>query len=269
MKRRTPTELPSKYFLYEESVQSPKLHVGLLRKWYKNIKGRHPHTLREDFCGTFAISHEFVKADSKNRAWAIDLDAEPLMYGMRERLLKSPLDLQERIELLRQDVREPTRPLVDLAIACNFSFQVFYDESTLRSYFDAVRRSLNSDGVFILEVAGGPGFIEKTKDKRTVRAGRLSWKYIWDQQYFDPISHRCKYAIHFEMKNKKSMKNAFTYDWRLWTIPELRFQLKEAGFKDTCVFWEVAENEYVRSKSGENDYAWIAHVVGIKSGNAS
>lgn len=269
MKRTKTHTLPSKYFFYEHSVQSPKLHVKLLRKWYKELKGRHPKTLREDFCGTFAISHEFVSCSKDNRAWAIDLDTEPLMYGMRERLLKSPLELQNRLELLRQDVRTATRPQVDLAVACNFSFQVFQDEKNLGTYFNAVHRSLNTDGIFILEVAGGPGFIEKTKDYRKVRAGRLSWRYIWDQQFFDPITRRSKYAIHFEPKNAKPMKNAFTYDWRLWTIPELRHHLSEAGFKETCVFWEVAENEYVRSESGENDFAWIAHVVGIKSRNAS
>ena len=65
------------------------------------------------------------------------------------------------------------------------------------------------------------------------------------------------------------MKNAFVYDWRLWSIPETRDAMKEAGFSDTAVYWEtehkgVATGEYVQMEKGDNSYSWIAYIVGIR-----
>jgi hypothetical protein len=65
------------------------------------------------------------------------------------------------------------------------------------------------------------------------------------------------------------MRNAFTYDWRIWSIPELRDLLIEAGFTETAVYWETehkgeATGEYAKSELGDNAYSWIAQVVAIK-----
>jgi hypothetical protein len=65
------------------------------------------------------------------------------------------------------------------------------------------------------------------------------------------------------------MKDAFTYDWRLWTIPELRDAMLEAGFSDVAVFWETEHRgegtgEYVRMEHGDNAYAWVAYVAGLR-----
>ena len=69
---------------------------------------------------------------------------------------------------------------------------------------------------------------------------------------------------HFEFARK-----AFQYDWRFWTIPEVRELLMEAGFKDTVVYWEEDtedDEDATWSKVDEapNDYSWLCYVVGIK-----
>ena len=65
------------------------------------------------------------------------------------------------------------------------------------------------------------------------------------------------------------MKDAFVYDWRLYSIPEVRDALLEAGFSDVSVFWESSHmgkgtGEYVQSSKGDNDYSWTAYVVGVR-----
>jgi hypothetical protein len=66
------------------------------------------------------------------------------------------------------------------------------------------------------------------------------------------------------------MKKAFTYDWRLWSLPELRDLLLEVGFKDVIVYWEGTNNRtgegngvWLQSTRGEACAGWIAYVVAV------
>ena len=65
------------------------------------------------------------------------------------------------------------------------------------------------------------------------------------------------------------MRNAFIYEWRLWTLPELRELLAEAGFHDVHVLWEMTDREtnegngiFRRVSKGDPDPAWVSYVVG-------
>jgi hypothetical protein len=67
------------------------------------------------------------------------------------------------------------------------------------------------------------------------------------------------------------MKRAFRYDWRLWTLPEVRELLVEAGFKEALVYtqgWDDAAGEldgvYRKRDVFENQESWLAIVVGVK-----
>ena len=66
---------------------------------YTDLRGKRPYVLREDFCGTFAISADWVCSDKKRTAIAIDLDPEPLEYGKEERLIQLTPGEQKRIKL--------------------------------------------------------------------------------------------------------------------------------------------------------------------------
>ena len=96
------------------------------------------------------------------------------------------------------------------------------------------------------------------------------YTYYWHQKSFDPINHHGHYAIHFRSPDGVLHKDAFTYDWRVWTIPEVKELMLEAGFKRVAVYWESSDKngdgtgEYLRTESGDNAYSWIALVVGIK-----
>jgi hypothetical protein len=105
--------------------------------------------------------------------------------------------------------------------------------------------------------------IDRTKHK--------GFTYHWEQRSFDPISHRFVCAIHFSFPDGTMKKNAFIYDWRMWTLPELLELMVEAGFDDAHVMWEGTDKEtmsgngiFRRKDVGDMDEAWISMVVGRK-----
>ncbi|MEO5970976.1 MAG: class I SAM-dependent methyltransferase [Bdellovibrionia bacterium] len=270
----------SKYHLYERSVQSPKEHIDLVELMSNDLREEPARRLREDFCGTFLLSCEWIKRHPANQALGVDLDPEPVQYGRANHASKLTPSQKKRLRLTLADVRTPTSPKSDLIIVGNFSFFIFQERKTLLQYFRSCLKSLASQGLLILELAGGPGMITKTRERRTLttRSGK-KFLYFWDQKSFDPVTRRAKYAIHFKFpppqgrvwnqaqNQANEMKNAFTYDWRLWTIPELRDILIDAGFKKTFVYWETSHKgegtgEYTRSESGDNAFSWITYVVG-------
>ena len=257
-----------KYSLYERSTQSPKVHIPWFASMYKEIRGKEARKMREDFCGTFALCCEWVRQHPDNTALGLDLDPEPIGYGKKKHLVRLKPAQQKRITLREKDVLVPTPTKSDLIIACNFSFYIFKQRALLRKYFESCLRSLNSQGILILEMAGGPGMTKTFKERKTVK-GKNKFVYIWDQKSFDPITHDAQYAIHFELPSGQKVKNAFTYDWRLWSVPEIREILEEAGFSKSIVYWETSHKgegtgEYLPAETAENDFAWIAYVVGVR-----
>ncbi len=256
-----------KYQLYERSVQSPSAHLSCFLSIYQDIYHSEPRRLREDFCGTFILSCAWVKRSPRNYAWVVDLDPEPLEYGKKNHWQHLSQPEQKRLSILKRDVLLTTQAKVDLVVACNFSFFIFKERKILLQYFSSCLKSLRNQGVLILEMAGGPGMITSTREQKTVK-DQEKFVYIWDQKSFDPITHDAKYSIHFKLANGTQLKNAFNYHWRLWTIPEVRDLLEEAGFKRSIVYWESTLNgegtgEYVSMEQGDNAYSWIAYIVGV------
>jgi SAM-dependent methyltransferase len=259
----------NKYELYELAVQSPENQIDTFQLIYWEINKKTAHHFREDFCGTFKMSVEWVKWNTRDTALALDIDPEPLRYGKRNNYLSLSAGEKKRLRVKALNVMSVTDPKVDIIGASNFSFYCLKERKDLLRYFRCCVKSLRKKGVLILEMAGGPGFIDEMREQKAVKSPKgFKYKYVWDQKSFDPVTRHAKYAIHFEFKNGKKMKNAFVYDWRLWTIPEVRDALVEAGFKNTCVYWDKSSSNlsthYVQVKQGENDPAWIAQIVGIK-----
>jgi hypothetical protein len=260
----------NKYHLYELSVQSPDVHAAWLQKLYKEITKKQALHLREDFCGTFKMSCEWVKLNPKNTALCLDLDPEPLDYGRETHLAPLSKDQKSRVKILQKNVLSPTRTALDLISAGNFSFYIFKQRTELLRYFQSCQKSLKTGGMVVLELAGGPGMIAPMREKKEVFLNRTEkFVYTWHQKSFDPITHDAQYAIHFKLPSGRVMKDQFVYDWRLWSIPEVRDALIESGFKKTLVYWETAHKgkgtgEYVKTDQGDNSFAWVAYVIGIK-----
>ena len=67
-----------------------------------------------------------------------------------------------------------------------------------------------------------------------------------------------------------TLRRAFRYDWRMWTLPEIRELLAEAGFRHSRVHlqdWDDDAGEalstYSPSARFENQSGWLAYVVGL------
>ena len=139
------------------------------------------------------------------------------------------------------------------------------------NYFKAALKSLTKGGILLLEMSGGPGFVEKITDRRVFRVSQTQKiTYHWHQMNFNPVKRQGQYAISFKVNDDlKKYKHAFTYDWRVWTIPEVRDALKDAGFSKSVVFVEKSgkgnsDDSYHISEVGDNDHTWISYVVGIR-----
>ncbi len=257
-----------RHVLYQLSVQAPEREARFLSRQYEKTTGGKLRTLREDFCGTALMASWFVKMHDDNRAIGVDFHKPTLDWGIEHNVHKLLDDEQkDRLTLLCKDVRAVRNPVAQAIAALNFSYSVFQTRKDLLAYFQACYAGLEPGGMMFLDAWGGPD-VQAVKTDRTRHKG---FDYLWDQVAFDPITHHIQCAIHFEFRDGTKMKNAFTYDWRLWTMPELRELMTEAGFGDVHILWEGTEGDtrrgngvFRRKEVGDADSAWIVYVVGRK-----
>jgi SAM-dependent methyltransferase len=270
----TPGPGIDKYYLYTAAVQSVDADISFFRRVYRKERGGPFRTLREDFCGTAVLAREWVRRSPEHRALGVDLDPQPLAWGERHygpRLGRA----RDRIRFECADVRDVNGPRVDLVAALNFSYSVFKTRDELGAYFRRVRRSLARDGLFVLDAWGGADTMGADTERRRVPAERAfdgtrvpSFTYVWEQERFNPIDHTMRCHINFTLRDGTRVRRAFSYDWRLWTLPEIRELLAEAGFSSSAVYaegWDDEEDEpngiFRRKTYFENIAAWVAYVV--------
>jgi hypothetical protein len=256
-----------KYELYQKSVQEPTCEVDFFHRVFKRQFGRTPLMLREDFCGTAAVCCEWVKSRHDRQAIGVDLDPEPVQWCRDHTFASLKEDAQSRITFVCDDCRKPLATKADVLAAQNFSFFLFTTRDSLREYFAAALANLGDEGILVLDMMGGS---EVMLDGHADKRKKKGFTYIWDQELFDPITHHCRFHIHFKFPDGSKLKRAFTYDWRLWTLPEVQELLLEAGFDSADVYWEGVDKDgegdgvYRKRKQGTADPSWIAYVVGVK-----
>jgi hypothetical protein len=269
--RRQPRKpLPHKHVLYERSVQEPASEVDFVDRVFRKLRGRRASRLREDFCGTAAVACEWVRRRKTNTAVGLDLHQPTLDWGREHHIAKLRPEARSRVKLLRRSVLSPggaAAGRMDAILAMNFSYWVFKDRRTLLRYFSTVRASLVRDGIFFFDIYGGPDAFDEMKDRRPIGGKKRGFTYIWDQERVDHITNETLCHIHFRFPDGRSIRKAFTYDWRIWTIPEVRDILADAGFKRTTVYWEGDDGKgggsgtFRPQKHGECGAAFIAYIV--------
>ena len=266
-RRRTRAQREDKYDLYQKSVQEPEADISLIYRVFKNHYGRQPRLLREDFCGTAYLACEWVRTRAENRAWAIDLDPVPLEWGYRHNVAKLRPEQAARIKLIEGNVLDVGGSPVDVTAAFNFSYFLFDTRPAMRRYLEKARATLYNEGLLILDAYGGADAQRASMERRKVDG----FTYVWDQHSFDPISHACVNYIHFEFSDRSRLHRAFRYSWRLWTIPEIRELLLEAGFRKTEVYWEGTDHSsgegngiFRQCERAAEDPAWVAYIAAIR-----
>lgn len=262
-KQRGP-ETTDRHRLYEDSVQSPDEHIRWFDQFYSEKHGRPPLSLKEDFCGTSLLSAAWVAKRPENTAVGVDLDLETLDWARSNNIAPLDEEQQSRVTLLHQDVMDVSVPKVDIVAALNFSYFGFKTREILRAYFESARRSLAPGGMLVLDMFGG----WEAQMEETDRTRNKGYTYVWEQKYFDPVSSETEFHIHFKFHNGGGIQSAFIYQWRLWTLPEVRELLEEAGFVNVDIYWEGIDEdteegsgEYERVTKGESMPGWIAFIV--------
>ncbi|KAK2433715.1 S-adenosyl-L-methionine-dependent methyltransferase superfamily protein [Trifolium repens] len=321
-------DLPSKFLLYQQSVQSPKGDISYLQKFFlMYVGGRMPLHLQEDFCGTALLSAEWLRSDPRKTAVGLDLDLEALNWCLENNIPKIGADGFSRISLFHGNVLQPlqsklvkmdpeelvssislsqntenlqTDGLVsdvptssasqddltmkkfplngrDIVCAFNYSCCCLHKRAELVLYFKHARDALSTKGgIFVMDLYGGTSSENKLKLQRRFP----NFTYIWEQAEFDIIQRKTRISLHFNLKKEqRKIRHAFSYSWRLWTLPEIRDCLEEAGFRSVH-FWvrempdssEITRTEgfgagkdikYEETTSFQQQDSWNAYIVGV------
>jgi cyclopropane fatty-acyl-phospholipid synthase-like methyltransferase len=264
-KKRTLAEKADRHVLYENAVQNVGAEIDFVDSTFAKLRERTARVLREDFCGTANTSCGWVRRRADNIAWGVDIDPDVLDWSRRNKLTElTPLQ-RGRVHLVNGDVLKADSGQVDVTLAMNFSYWIFKQRPLMKRYFRRVHRGLARDGIFFLDAYGGYES-SREMEESTIYKG---FTYVWDQASYNPINGDITCHIHFRFKDRSKIKNAFTYNWRLWTLPELQEMLEEAGFRPT-VYWEGTDKHgegngvFTPATTGEADAGWIAYIVAEK-----
>ncbi|MCB9557468.1 MAG: class I SAM-dependent methyltransferase [Deltaproteobacteria bacterium] len=256
-----------KYALYQDAVQCPEAEIEFFDRAYRENYASEPKILREDFCGAGAVSCQWVKTGDTRKAYGIDLDPEPLAWGMAHNVSTLSTEQRERLKFIEGNVLSAKSPKADVLAAQNFSFFIFKTREEVVDYFRKAHANIAAKGVMVIDMFGGSeSYLEDHLERRKYDG----FKYVWEQARFDPVTHHCTFYIHFTFKDGSKLDKAFRYDWRLWSIPEVREMLAEAGFSRSDVYWEGTDDdgegngEYELVESAPSDPAWVAYIVGVK-----
>ena len=252
--------------LYEKSVQNVVHEIDFMRQIYLEKRGKNAKIYREDFCGTAYSSCEWVKQGNDYLAMAVDNDKSVLRWALINRLKGLSDHQKERINLVEADVNNADTEKSDILAAYNFSYFVFKERKKLSNYFEKSFHALKKDGIFFLDLFGGPEAHQELEEETE----HDNFTYIWSQSSFHPLTNHINCHISFDFPDGSSQKNVFSYDWRLWTAPEIKEILLEIGFKQVTFYWEQEDDEgngngeFLPNKKGEADLAWLAYIVAEK-----
>lgn len=260
-----------KHDLYQKSVQMPEVEVEFFSNTFIQLRGKLPLIMKEDFCGTALLSVEWVKSNPHRQAIGVDICEDTLKWGEEHNVIPAGEEIAKRVKLIKADVRDITEPKADITCALNFSYWVFKTRDDIRHYFKQARAGLNPDGLFIIDLFGGTESQDVLEEESEIED--QDFTYVWEHADFNPINHHILCHIHYEFPDGSRLDKAFTYDWRLWTIPELQELLLEAGFSKVRVYWERFQEqeddedylegtgEFYESTKEENQESWQAYLI--------
>jgi hypothetical protein len=266
--KKTMAERADRHVLYEKSVQDVTEEYNFVSKTFRKLRGRRPGHVREDFCGTASVCCEWVRRSKGNTAIGVDLDPEVLAWGRKHNLSRLKPDERLRISLVQEDVCQmKTAKPFDVVLAMNFSYQLLMTRKKLGGYFRKVHQALAKDGILFMDAFGGYEAYREIKEKTSYKG----FKYTWEHARYNPIDGNILCHIHFGFPDGSKLKKAFTYDWRLWSLPELCELLDEAGFSKVTVYWEEVDPEtgdgtgvYSPATVGSADPGWVCFLVAEK-----
>jgi hypothetical protein len=279
--------------LYRWAVQDPETHAEVLRIMYERVRPGHSAvTLREDFSGTSAESVAWVALNPNRRAVCVDLDG-PTVAWAAKRASRILGPHASRVRMVTGDammVKPPEVAEADIISVLNFSVLYLRERAVLGAYLKHARECLAERGILVMNVFGGaeavkPGTTSHWITPAPRLAGEASppppppFGYHWEVRSFEAATGRMDCRIHFELAAKGPgmpptfVRDAFRYEWKLWTLGELTQACREAGFARV----EVWRHTYDASKGAAGVFlgavdaavvaelpSWTAYVVAAR-----
>ncbi|KAI9103252.1 S-adenosyl-L-methionine-dependent methyltransferase [Phlyctochytrium arcticum] len=243
-----------------EAVQLPAAEVHNLLNLYSDLRSessapRHrPTTLREDFCGTAILCREWVKGGVEREAYGVDLDPVVIKYAKERTLGLDGGPECERVDARIGNVLSPRSelgvPKVDIIAALNYGVNYFKKRPDLMTYLRNCREGLAPGGTLIVDLFGGATVA--SAGGRLFERQYSNFKYYFEQKPYDLLTNTSRVHLHFRFDDGSWMKNAWSYDFRAYTIIEIREAMVEAGFRSTHV-WLAASTEEKEAQTLEED----------------
>jgi len=264
----TMAEQADRHTLYELSVQCSESEIDFVDATFKSIRKQSAKILREDFCGTANVCCDWVKRRKSNHAIGVDIDPEVLEWGQKNNLCKLTEAENSRIQLFNENVLTVQTEPAEIISAMNFSYWLFKSREELKQYFQSVHSALADNGILFLDAYGGYDSFKEIKEKTKHKKHKFT--YIWEQEKYDPISGELICHIHFKFSDGSKLKKAFSYNWRLWTLAEIRELLNETGFSNITIYWQGfdedgdPDGDFKPTIEGEADASWICYISAEK-----
>ncbi len=257
---------------YRRAVQHPEAEVRFLLEAYGHYRGSYPTRLREDFAGTAAVAAAWAGFADHHQAVAVESDGPTLRWARRQAGAR-------RVTFVQGDVLAVRGPGADVVAALNFSVCEWQDRRSLLTYLRHARRCLRQGGMLVVDLFGGPGAMAVGTQTRRVRCDDgVRFDYVWEQRSYDHVTGRIDCRIHFRFRvagqggrGVRTLRDAFRYDWRLWTPVEMIEAMTEAGFAAAEVWCDRVD-----PATGQSDghfqprthmparHDWVAYVVALR-----
>jgi hypothetical protein len=274
------TGVLTRYDLYRACVQDGERMVRFLRAVHGGKGKGQPRVLRDDFAGPAGLACAWASDSVEHVGIGVDVDAEPLGHA--------PVrgEIAQRVKLVVSDA-EKCSARADVICAMNFAMCELHTRAEAIGYLRGVLGSLESGGVFACDIYGGvnawvPGalvtFAEGPVGPGSKRVGKI--EYHWQQKEADCVRGMVENHLHFKLGAAAAKKlgceakwtSAFVYQWRLWSIAELRDLMMEAGFGSVEVYAQMGDaldgagglhvKPVERGEELEEDY--VVYIVGRK-----
>lgn len=278
-KRNDKVQMVDLHACYEEAVQQPKREARNLRNIFVDTqqrlldeRPRMPTVLREDFCGTAVLCREWVAGHVERTAIGVDLDSSVLQYASQHfpsDTISSRIDLHcANVLTVNNDDLEPA----DIIAALNYGLCYFHQRADLLLYLRRSLEALSPGGILVADIFGGN---RPLTEPWLFRRKCSSFEYWFEQAPCSLLTNVCHCSINFKFKDGTVLRNAYTYDFRVWSIADLLEAMREAGFAHVDLWISQNSNEI---EGGMGDFervdkaifmptgsAWNAYVVGFKS----
>lgn len=260
--------------LYQMAVQHPLSEAFFLARAYEEYNDyQQASVLREDFCGTAAVSLAWVLTDPQRHALAIDHDQDTIDYA-RKQIDGQPDELGKNVTLVCDDVCQvipPNVPVANIIASLNFSTLIFHDQAMLLDYFRRTLANLAPGGIFVMDLFGGTGSKQTGTQTRELDIDTVGLvTYHWEQRSYAPLTQHIDCRIHFTLADGTIRRDAFVYDWRLWEVSQLLALLREAGFEHRDIWSDNLDAQgqtdgyYQPVSCIPNRQDWVVYLIAQK-----